>query len=117
MTGGLRVNDYFYQATPFPSVGETFDIISGVLRYANGDSKLELRDAGDLLVGGATLSTLTPALSYLESGDTTDALVAAGLTRPAASVITLDVSCTPAARLSCPATVDIGVGEQFVASR
>ena len=88
--------------------------MAGVLRFANGDSKLELRDSSDLLVGGATLSTLAPETAFLASGDTTDALVAAGLTRPAASLITLDVLCTPASSLTCPATVDIGVGEQFV---
>ncbi len=52
----LRVDDYMYLVTPFPQVGDTFTAISGVLRFANGDSKLEPRAASDLVSGPPVLA-------------------------------------------------------------
>jgi hypothetical protein len=111
--GSLRVNDYFYLAEPFPSVGENFGLISGVLRFANGDSKLEPRDANDLLAGDAVLSTLSPAEVYLQSGVTTDALLAVGLSRPAGVLTTIDITCSPATTVTCASTVTLNPGEQY----
>jgi large repetitive protein len=47
ITGNLRVDDYFYLRSPAPSVGDRFQSITGVLRYGNGHSKIEPRDAND----------------------------------------------------------------------
>jgi len=47
VTGNLRVDDYFYLKSPLPSVGDSFQSITGVLRYGNAHSKIEPRDAND----------------------------------------------------------------------
>ncbi|MEZ4322254.1 MAG: amidohydrolase family protein [Myxococcota bacterium] len=110
--GSLRVNDELYLVTPVPVLGENFATLSGVLRYANGDSKLEPRDAFDALAGAPTLSTLTPGVVYLEQGVTTDALLAVSLSRPAGAVETVTLDCQPLTTVSCPASVTFQVGEQ-----
>ena len=46
---GLRVDDYFHAVTPLPAVGTKFSKLVGVLRFANGNTKLEPRDATDLV--------------------------------------------------------------------
>jgi hypothetical protein len=48
--GGLVINDLFYLITPV-SVGQTFNRIQGILRFANGNSKLEPLSANDVLQG------------------------------------------------------------------
>ena len=47
ISGGLRINDFF---TPLPmvNIGDTFTEIIGVLRFGNGDYKIEPRRADDL---------------------------------------------------------------------
>jgi len=109
----LRVNDLLYLTSPFPTVGEEFGYIGGVLRYASGDSKLEPRDADDVLSGDAVLTSLTPTSVFLEAGVTTDALLAVGLSRPAGAATTITLSCTPASTLSCPGSVIVDAGEQY----
>ena len=109
----LRVNDLLYLTSPFPTVGESFGYIGGVLRFANGDSKLEPRDDYDVLSGDASLATLSPVSVSIEEGVTDDTLLTVGLSRPAGAATTIDLDCTPANRVSCPSTVTIGVGEQF----
>jgi hypothetical protein len=47
LNGALRVNDFMYLASPFPTVGEEMDA-QGILRLANEHWKLEPRDALDL---------------------------------------------------------------------
>ena len=48
IAGGLRVNDFLTQLTPLPEVGETWNLIVGVLRLGNGDYKLEPRNSIDV---------------------------------------------------------------------
>jgi hypothetical protein len=49
VTGGLRVDDLLWLVTPFPSVGSGYGSLSGVLVYRNALSKLEPRDASDVV--------------------------------------------------------------------
>jgi cytosine/adenosine deaminase-related metal-dependent hydrolase len=49
VTAGLRVDDLLWLATPFPSVGQGYASITGVLAHVHGDSTLEPRSAGDLV--------------------------------------------------------------------
>ncbi len=70
LDGALKVNDYMYLTTPFPMLDDTYSV-TGVLRYANNDSKLEPRDADDVIVGGtapARLVALGPSPVYVEEG-------------------------------------------------
>ncbi|MCR9164223.1 MAG: amidohydrolase family protein [Nannocystaceae bacterium] len=52
--GGLRVDNLFYTLDPFPTVGQNFPQLSGVLRWANSYSKLEPRGPQDLPVALAS---------------------------------------------------------------
>lgn len=49
VTGGLRVNDSLYLINPFPSVGQSYSSLTGILEFRNSDSKLELRRAADVV--------------------------------------------------------------------
>jgi cytosine/adenosine deaminase-related metal-dependent hydrolase len=110
--GSLRVNDEFYLVQPAPAVGETFAVLQGVLRFGNGDHKLEPRSAFDALAGNVVLSSLTPETVYIEAGTTTDALLAASLSNPTGVAQTVTIDCAPTANLTCPATLDFALGEQ-----
>ena len=83
---GLRVDDLLFAYTPFPSVGDTFPSITGVLTRRNDDSKLEPRDAADIVLGPPTLAALEPALTYVREGSTGDTVptpLTVSLSRPA----------------------------------
>lgn len=71
VTGDLRVNDYLYLTSPFPTVGQQFAAITGVLEFRNGNSKLEPRADTDLQLGPPVLSGLEPAQAFLREGTTT----------------------------------------------
>ncbi|HOW52088.1 MAG TPA: thrombospondin type 3 repeat-containing protein [bacterium] len=46
--GGLRIDDTLYTYT-MPTVGDDYDSITGILHYTYDDSKLEPRDAADMV--------------------------------------------------------------------
>ncbi|MBI2377500.1 MAG: amidohydrolase family protein, partial [Deltaproteobacteria bacterium] len=56
VTGDLRVNDYLFEITPRPEPGQRFSRLRGILRYANGNFKLEPRDADDVASVASLLS-------------------------------------------------------------
>lgn len=111
--GSLRVNDMLYDIDPTPVLGEQFTALTGVLRFANGDSKLEPRDALDVLGGPATIATISPDMAILEAGDVAS-LLTVTLARAAGAPEVVDVDCLPATVLACPATVTVPVGQQSV---
>jgi hypothetical protein len=44
----LRVNDYLFFADPLPRVGALFVELTGILRFGNANSKIEVRNISDL---------------------------------------------------------------------
>lgn len=70
MMGGpqLRVNDFMYVLAPFPTVGEVFAQVRGVLQFRNGNYKLEPRNAFDV-VRPVTLASVGPSGQFLRLGD------------------------------------------------
>ncbi len=66
----LRVNDFLYRTSPWPSVGEQFASITGVLEWRNNNSKLEPRDANDIVGGAATVVGFGPAGQFIRAGQT-----------------------------------------------
>jgi imidazolonepropionase-like amidohydrolase len=46
----LRVNDFIFLIDPLPQVGTRFSSITGILHFANGNSKLEPRSASDFVL-------------------------------------------------------------------
>ncbi|MBN1207074.1 MAG: amidohydrolase family protein [Myxococcaceae bacterium] len=69
-TEGVRVNDYLYLASPLPAVGTKFRFVRGVLNFRNGDSKVEPRNAQDLVSPPPALTALGPAGQYVRVGQT-----------------------------------------------
>jgi large repetitive protein len=67
VTGGLRVNDYFYCVDPYPLLGHTYSSVVGITRWANGYTKLEPRGIQDY---PASLVGFGAAQSYLLVGVT-----------------------------------------------
>ncbi len=68
--GALRVNDFLYLITPFPVLGQEYASLTGILDFRTGDSKLELRDAADVVLGAPVLVGFGPALSFTDVGQT-----------------------------------------------
>jgi large repetitive protein len=66
--GVLRVNDFLYRTSPFPTVGEQLGSISGVLNYRNSNSKLEPRSADDVVGGPATVVGFGPEGQFIREG-------------------------------------------------
>ena len=95
VTGGLVVNDLFYDVVPPFAIGERFASITGVLRWANDKSKLEPRDGADILAEAGVLDALIPTDVFLEAGTTTDALLSVSIVRPAATATLVMLECAP----------------------
>ena len=68
LDGALRVNDLMFATDPFPAVGDTLTV-TGILRWANDNSKLEPRDADDV-IAALGLRTFGPSPVYVDLGDT-----------------------------------------------
>ncbi len=65
VTGGLRVNDYLYLLTPFPSLGQQFTALTGVLEYRSNNFKLEPRGPQDVATGPALVASVDPATAFI----------------------------------------------------
>ncbi|MFT3706057.1 MAG: lamin tail domain-containing protein [Archangium sp.] len=65
LDGGLYVNDFLFLTTPFPTLGQTYLSVTGVLEYRNNNYKLEPRSLADIVTGPPTLISLSPALVYV----------------------------------------------------
>ncbi len=116
VSGGLRVNDYLTDLSPRPAIGDRVHV-TGVLRFANDDSKIEPRSRDDValvLVGPPQLLSLGPAQVFVYEGD-----VGASSIPPL--MVTLDRPAPPGgteveivnwdpAHLGAPATVTVPEG-------
>ncbi len=80
--GTLRINDFLYRTEPFPVVGEEFGAITGVLNFQRENSKVEPRDANDIIGGAATVATFGPEGQFIREGQS-------GNTFPEAIEVTL----------------------------
>jgi len=122
VTGGLRVNDLLYLPAPLPGVGTRFDRLCGVLRFANGDSKLEPTSAEDLGAGPVQVNVLSPGDTLLRAGQRAVPQNADGLPlrivltgpAPAGGEVVALRSSDPGV-LSVDASVTVPAGETFVA--
>ena len=71
LNGALRVNDFLYLTTPFPTLNQPYLSITGVLEYRNNNYKLEPRSVSDILTGPPTLVGIEPATIFIREGSTT----------------------------------------------
>ena len=110
--GGLRVNDLFYLFDPFPTVGQTYPQLSGVVRWANGYSKLEPRGPEDLPVA---LAAFGPD-AFIEVGQTAVPTPGFTVQLTTTAVADTDVSLTyaDAGIVTGPATITVPMGSDSI---
>jgi len=117
----LRVNDYLYLTEPFPVVGDAISFIRGILRYGNGNSKIEPRSSDDVGLKPA-LREFTPSELFVETGFSgvppngftialtraaeSDILVSMSSSDSAVSVSDITI---PAGQVSADVSVTVGV--------
>lgn len=102
--GSLRVNDYFYLASPFPVMGQNLGYIRGILHYANSDHKLEPRRAEDLDQSPVVVS-LEPATGFAPEMSATPVNLTVRLNRAVSSDTVVSVSSTGPVQV--PSTVTV----------
>ncbi|MFO0619475.1 MAG: DUF4215 domain-containing protein [Polyangiaceae bacterium] len=68
--GALRVNDFMYLVTPFPTVGSIYSSITGILDYKNNNMKLEPRSAADFALGAPVLQGFSTANTFIRVNKT-----------------------------------------------
>jgi cytosine/adenosine deaminase-related metal-dependent hydrolase len=112
LDAALRVNDLMFLTDPFPAVGDTLTV-TGILRWANENSKLEPRDAADVAAEFG-LRELSPATVYLAEG-TVDGVsvppLLVRLTRPApAGGTVVALSSADESKVKVPASVTVPEG-------
>ncbi len=110
--GELRIDDLMVLTTPV--IGQVYTSITGILTYRNGDSKLEPRDAADLLEGAPMVYSLDPNLVYVEVGGATlPSPLVLSLSGPAQGATVVDLVSSDGA-LTVPATVTVPDGQTTV---
>ncbi|MDQ3366346.1 MAG: amidohydrolase family protein [Myxococcota bacterium] len=67
----LVVDDFLFVPSPTPTVGQAFSVVRGILNFRNSASKLEPRNADDLVAGAPGIASFGPALSFARVGETT----------------------------------------------
>ncbi len=112
VAGGLRVDNLFYLLDPFPTVGQNFPQLSGVLRWANNYSKLEPRGPADLPVA---LAGFGPQ-GFIEVGSTDIPIpgLTVQLTTTALADTDITLSYEDAGIVDGPATVTVPMGSDTV---
>lgn len=80
-SNSLIVSNFLFQH-PNPAVGEPFTAVTGILATRGMASRLEPRQASDLVAGPPVLASMTPAQSFIRVGAT-------GTTIPSALTVTL----------------------------
>ncbi len=117
----LRVNDFLSLADPFPFVGDVLTV-TGIVRFANDNSKLEPMTVEDILfesLAPPALSGLTPASSAIDEGDIAVLSAPDPLTillnraAPAGGTVVTLESGRPDL-LELPATITVPAGETSV---
>jgi cytosine/adenosine deaminase-related metal-dependent hydrolase len=116
LDGILKVNDMMFLQEPFPQIGDILTV-TGVLRWANGDYKLEPREASDV-IPVLKLRSLSPESVFANEGEV-EALTVPPLTveltapAPEGGISILLASSDPE-RLAVPESVLVPAGEKTV---
>ncbi len=88
----LYVNNFFYTIDPKPQVGDTFESITGVLRWANSRSRLEPRGEDDIVDGPPQLDRFDPDVVYAEVSASPIPMLNLYLDRPAEELIDISLN-------------------------
>ncbi len=113
VNASLWVDDLFYLANPFPVAGDKFFSITGILRWANSDSKIEPRNEDDIVVSNIpALESILPAENFVKVGETANLTVS--LDKPAIGATVITITSSNPLVASVPQTVTIPDGETSV---
>lgn len=110
----VHVNDFFHLVDPFPRVGDLYESVTGVLRWANDNSKIEPRGPEDVELGPARLQGFDPDFAYLEVDDQSQKAFELNLERPALQARTIDLEYGDPDVVDGPESVDFAPGQQSV---
>ena len=99
----LVMDDFLFSA--MPPVGQNYNAVTGVLATRQMASKLEPRDAADLVLGPPGLASFAPMLSYAKVGQTVNAPtypapLTVTLTGPAQGATTVTITSSDATSLT-----------------
>jgi cytosine/adenosine deaminase-related metal-dependent hydrolase len=110
----LWINDYMYQVTPFPSVGDHFNSITGIVQYHFSNHKLAPRDADDVVTGPPALDALSPNLSFAYESQTAVPIptLEVHLTGPALTDTDVSLSSSDPNVATVPTAVTVPQGQQ-----
>ncbi len=111
---GLRVDDLLYLITPAPQVGDSFDALIGPLVYSFSNTKVEPRDANDVILGPPALVSFLPQDVYLKAGTTDGATIpplTATLSHPPAQSSIIAFIYSDSTVVSGPATITAQPGQ------
>jgi len=118
ITGNLTVDDGVHLLAPFPTVGESFGAIRGVLRLSRGRNKLLPRSAGDVVRGAPIPAGFSPTNGVVRVGDNNVEVFDFLMTRAVAVDTTVQlVSTNTGAVTVAAATFVVPAGESRVAVR
>jgi len=114
VTDGLRVNDLFYVADPFPTVGQEYATLRGIARWANDYTKLEPRSLTDY---PTSLLSFGPADTFLLNGTMAEPIpgLTAELSGPAPAITPIALAYSDATVVTGPAFVNVPAGSSSVA--
>jgi len=114
VTGGLRVDDYFYLMDPPAGAGEPFAFVQGMLAWMNDLSKLQPRTADDL-GRRAFLAQLDPAQVWMATGTSGPSTPALKAELGAVATEPVDVALQSSdARVTVPDHVTVPAGQRAV---
>jgi large repetitive protein len=117
LDGALRINDFMYLTEPFPEVDSVMSIM-GILRWANDDSKLEPRDAMDI-IPELGLKALSPESVWIfhgvEPAQTIPELVVQLNTWAPEEGVVVTLESSDPTLLTVPESVTVPDGELWVA--
>ena len=112
VNNSLHINDFMYLVEPFPAVDDTIESITGVLRWANDNNKLEPRSEDDVIVGPPDVDFLAPEEAYLEVAASPQPVLELHLDREADDPMSFDIDYSDSTVISGPDSVDIAPGQQ-----
>ncbi len=111
ITGGLRVDDLFYEVMPDPTGGEEFSILRGVATFSFGNKKMVPRNASDVVTGPASLVGLTPSTVFVDGdagAQSTSPPLYVSMSGPTIADVT--VALTYSGNVTGPASVTVTSG-------
>ena len=113
VTGGLRVNDFFYCVSPYPTDGQVYSSIVGIARWANDYTKLEPRFLQDY---PASLVGFGSPESYLLVGATAEPIpgLTVQLSAPVLANTPVSLTYEDAGIVTGPAMAVVPAGQDTV---